>query len=191
MKVLNNIEMEFKYNASDIPLTTFVEFAKARKPSSSLYVCGYDHFFSSKTDPDTFIRHRVGENFNQLTVKRKLTENNNFIRDEINVTLAKDVSEETASALAKSMGYEFNRTIFKTVFVYSYEKYVLAYYSVTDTDLNEIGRFLEIEMSEDYTWKSEEEAWDLLKNLEYQAGAYLGIKPQGRIKKSLFEQFRT
>lgn len=190
MKVLNNKELEFKFNAEDIPLTEFVSFAKHLNPLKSLYVCGYDHFYSSKESPNTFIRHRVGQDFNQLTVKRKLVENNNFLRDEINVSLARDVNEETANALAQAMGYEFNTTIFKTVFVYDYEKFTLAYYSVTNQDLKELGRFMEIEMSEDYAWETEEQAWELLKELEAGASHYLGIKPQGRIKKSLFEQFR-
>lgn len=191
MKVLNNRELEFKFSAENIKLTDFIAFAtETRKPKESLYVCGYDHFFSSAKDPNMFIRHRVGDNFNQLTVKRKLTNNNNFLRDEINITLDKDVTEEAAVALAKSMGYEFNRSIFKTAFVYTYSTHVLAYYTVYDSNLKELGRFFEIEMAEDYNWKSEEAAWEELKSLEYDAGVSLGIKPQGRIKKSLYEQFR-
>lgn len=190
MKILDNKELEYKYNAYDISLTAFIAFAKSRNPTNSLYVCGYDHFYSSRSEPDTFIRHRVGDNFNQLTVKRKLTDKNNFIRDEINLSLAKDVTEETAASLAKSLGYEFNRTIFKTVFVYTYDKYVLSYYAVTDTELKELGRFMEIEVAEGYPWSTEDQAWSMLNDLECEAASSLGIKARGRIKKSLYEQFR-
>lgn len=191
MKVLNNKELEFKFDASDIKLTDFIEFAnEVQKPTESLYICGYDHFYSNAKDPNMFIRHRVGDNFNQLTVKRKLADRNNFIRDEINISLGKDVSEANAAALAKSMGYEFNVSIFKTVFVYNYPTHVLSYYVVYDLNLKEMSRFFEIEMSETYDWKNEDAAWEELRSLEYDAGLSLGIKPQGRIKRSLYEQFK-
>lgn len=189
MKALNNKELEYKYNAQDISLQAFTAFAEARAPVKSFYVCGYDTFFSNPKDDNTFIRHRVGDNFNQLTVKRKLAEKNNFIRDEINLTLGEGTTQETVAAVAKAMGYEPNRTIFKTVFVHNYKKYVLAYYSVYDLNMKELGRFIEIEMAEDYPWVDESQAWELLGAIEYEARE-LGITPQGRIKKSLYEQFR-
>ncbi len=190
MKVLQNQELEYKYSAVDISLESFLQWATKLGPSKSLYVCGYDHFFSSSKDPNTFMRHRVGADFNQLTVKRKLTENNNFLRDEINITLGKDVTTDTAAAMAKAMGFEFNTTIFKTVFVYDYTDFTLSYYTVMDSNLKEKGRFFEIEMSETHHWDCDEDAWKRLQELETQAKAALGVSAQARIKKSLYEQFR-
>ncbi len=189
MKVLNNRELEYKYSADGVCLEKFTAFALAQKPTESLSVCGFDTFYASPGDPNTFLRHRIGDNFNQLTVKRKLTDKNNFLRDEINLTLSKDTSEETLHALATIMGFEFNRKIFKTVFVHTYPRYVLAYYVVYDLDMVELGRFLEIEMSENHQWEYAGEPWELLKTIESEARV-LGITPQGRIKKSLYEQFR-
>lgn len=189
MKALNNKEMELKFSAKEISLEDFTAFAEARKPLKSIYVCGFDTFFSNPKDDTMFLRHRTGDNFNQFTVKRKLVEKNNFIRDEINLTLGEGTSQDTVAAVAKAMGYEFNRTIFKTVFVHNYDKYVLAYYTVYDLNLKELGRFLEIEMAEEYHWETEAQAWALLGEIEASAKV-LGVTPQGRIKKSLYEQFR-
>lgn len=187
--MINYKEIELKYRADDIPLTAFLKFAKDRSPVDSLYVSGYDHFFSDTAGSESFVRHRVGHNFNQLTFKAKTVPGNNFIRRETNITLGKDVSLEAAQQLCKDFGYEFNRSIFKTVFVYEYPRYVLSYYVVYTPDLQELGRFMEIEMSEQYPWKTEQEAWGELVALEAEAKV-LGVTAQARMKKSLYEQFK-
>lgn len=180
-------EIELKYRADDIALTDFIRFAQDRKPESSLFVCGYDHFYSDGSD--SFMRHRIGQDFNQLTFKSKTVSKNNFIRNETNVMLGKDVTKEEAADLCEKLGYKLNVSIFKTVFVYVYNRYVLSYYVVCSPDLKELGRYVEIEMSEDYPWETEEMAWNELVKLEQEAKC-LGITPQARMKKSLFEQFR-
>lgn len=182
-------EIELKYKADSVHLEDFISFCAIRAPRSSLYCCGYDYFFVSSKDDGSFIRHRVGADFNQLTFKRKLTDKNNFIRTENNLTLGKDVTKEQVEGLCQSLGYQKNSSIFKTIYVYDYEKYVLSYYIVYDTDLREQGRFIEIEANESYPWREEKEAWDEITAIENQAKE-LGIVPQNRVKKSLFEQFR-
>jgi adenylate cyclase class IV len=183
------MEVEFKYRANDISLVDFTAFCKARTPEKIIHASGFDYFYEDKADPDCFGRHRVGPSFNQLTFKRKTTGKNNFVRDEDNVTLGADMTREKIQLFCERRGYKFNTSIFKNVFVYEYAQYTLVYYVVYDEELKELGRFIEIEMSEEYPWESEDHAWRELVKLEQEAKA-LGLSPQRRVRNSLFEMFR-
>jgi hypothetical protein len=55
--------------------------------------------------------------------------------------------------------------------------------------MNELKRFIEIEAKEDYKWASEEEAWNEVVKYEKMFEP-LGITPQNRVKRSLFELFK-
>jgi hypothetical protein len=60
---------------------------------------------------------------------------------------------------------------------------------VYDKELNEKQRFIEIEANEKFTWASEQEAWDEV--LKYEKSfESLGITPQHRLRKSLYELFK-
>ncbi len=63
------------------------------------------------------------------------------------------------------------------------------YYVVYDQDMKELDRFLEIEMLEDYPWKSEQEARKHLAMVETWLSS-LGATPENRESKSLFERYR-
>lgn len=186
---MNFKEIETKYNAENISLTEFIAFCNNRDPVKSFNVSGYDHFYDKTGDDESFYRHRVGENFNQLTFKRKTVDNNNFIRTEHNINLKRKVGKDQVAALCAEHGYKYNTSIFKTAFVYQYDNYSLVWYSCYNTEMKELGRFVEIEMSEDHEWTNDQEAWDLLVALEKLCKS-IGVSPQARIKKSLFELFR-
>lgn len=180
------IEVEFKYNAADMTLTQFTHFCKSTKFFEYVQASGYDHFYASETDKRQFGRHRVGASFNQLTVKAKTSPKNNFIREEDNLDFAEAISEERVKSFFGKFGYEHKKSIFKNCFIYKYPLYTLVYYVIYTVDMEEIGRFVEIEMSEDHDWKSEDEAWNALLALEKQCKP-LGVSAQGRIRKSLYE----
>jgi adenylate cyclase class IV len=184
-------EIEFKYAADNISLTAFVEFAKTR-PGLQSYVeaSGFDHFYEKTDSSGSFGRHRIGPDMNQLTFKRKTTDKNNFIRTEHNLNLTTSVSQDQVKSLFEEFGYKYNTSIFKTCFVYKYEWYTLVYYVCYNSDMKERGRFVEIEMSEDYAWASEEEAMGQLTIIEKLCKS-LGVTPQSRIRKSLFELYKN
>lgn len=179
-------EIEFKYNASDISLTAFTEFCEKGSPNKIVQAAGYDHFYANPKLPGSFLRHRVGPDLNQLTFKRKLSDRNNFIRDEDNLDLLPIVGRAQVDSFAEKFGYAFTKSIFKTCFVYKYGRYTLVYYILADTELKEIGRYVEIELAEDVNWGTEEKAWETLTALEKMYKP-LGITPQGRMRKSLYE----
>lgn len=182
-------EIEFKYRADDITLTKFVEFCTTLKGTPKyIEAAGYDYFFSSPKDEDGFYRIRMGHDTRQLTYKNKTKESNNYVRDEHNLNFAKSMTRDYIEGYVKSLGYEFDSKLFKNCFIYAFETYTLVYYICYDADMKELGRFVEIEMSEEYAWPTEADAWNELVAME-RICRPLGISPQARVKRSLFELF--
>lgn len=186
---MKSMEIEYKYRADEISLEEFHKFCIGKNPVKSLVASGYDHFYENLKDTTGFYRHRVGPDMNQLTYKRKTSDNNNFVRKEHNLDFSKKVSIDQVSEYVKDFGYQLNTTIFKNCFVYSYDYYTLVFYVCYDTKMKELGRFMEIEMDESYAWRSEQEAMSSLVAMERFCKP-LGVSAQSRLKKSLFELFR-
>lgn len=185
---MKNKEIEFKYLA-DLELTKFKAFCEAKSPKEFKIVSGYDHFYSKKDDVDSFYRHRINTNENQLTFKRKTTQENNFIREEHNIDLPLSVSAEKIKDLCNITGYEYNTSIFKNCFIYNYDYYTLVYYICYDVNLSQLNRFIEIEMKEDYPWGSEDEAYSELLATERLCKS-LGLESKKRLTASLFEMYK-
>lgn len=183
-------EIEFKYNADNIPLFKFVKVCEEMNPVRNFYAAGYDHFYEKADEKDAFCRHRCGVDINQLTFKRKTVDKNNFIRTEHNIDLAKTVDRAAIEALVKEFGYTYNSSIFKTCVIFQFEYYTLVYYVVSDGNFDQRGKFIEIEMAEDHNWANEEEAWNQLILIEKLLKTNLGITPQSRLKSSLFELYK-
>lgn len=181
-------EVEFKYRADGISLSDFVSFCESRTPKAYIEVSGYDHFFDKEGSDTTFCRYRKGPDIHQLTFKRKTAEWNNYTRTEHNIDLDPKVSRPQIEALLSEFRYKFNFSLFKSCFIYKYDWYTLVFYTCYNKDMNELGRFIELEMSEDKTW-AEGEAESELAVLEKLCKP-LGISPQARVKRSLFELFR-
>jgi len=182
-------EIEFKFNAKDIKLTDFIKFCKSHSGDcKEIIASGYDHFYDNSKDPDAFGRLRVGPDVNQLTFKRKTKDTNNFIRTEHNIELTKGTTRDQIEALFLEFGYKYNVSLFKNCFVFVYDTYTFVYYICYDTDMEELGRFIEIEMSEEHSWANEAEAYNHLLVLEKLMKS-LGISPQNRVKRSLFELY--
>lgn len=179
------IEMEFKYRADDITLDQFSEYCESAGTYKHITASGWDYFYDS-TRTEGFARHRVGSDFNQLTYKRKTTDANNYVRQEDNLDLSPGVSVSQVSSFLHKFGYKHNTAIFKNCFIYKYDTYTLVYYCIYDTNLKQVGKFIEIEMSEDYPWSSEEQAWEQLIQVEKACKA-IGLSPQCRMRKSLYE----
>lgn len=182
-------EIEFKYNAADIGLGDFADFCRNHGSYSEIIASGYDHFYEKADDPDSFCRLRSGADMHQLTFKRKTQDANNFVRTEHNIDLSRSTTTEQISALCAEFGYKFNASIFKNCFVCKYDTYTFVYYICYDTAMKELGRFIEVEMSEEHSWQNEGEAYNHLLVLE-KLMKPLGISPQARIKRSLFELYR-
>ena len=87
----------------------------------------------------------------------------------------------------------FNFSIFKTCHVYNLLDATLVFYTVYDTTngaSKQATSFIEIEVNEELLKTIDEsEAWAILEKWE-RVIAPLGIKPQNRLKRSLYEIFK-
>lgn len=183
-------EVEFKYRADEISLEKFVQFAKQNGPDKYIEASGFDYFYENPKDEAGFYRLRVGHDTYQLTYKQKTTAANNFIRHEDNLNMDRsNTTQPQIEAHIARHGYKHNTTIFKSCFIFKYDLYTLVYYVCYDTDMHELGRFVEIEMSEEHAWPSEQEAYNNLLVLE-KLFKCIGLVPQARVKKSLYELYK-
>ena len=184
-----NLEIEFKYNAEDIKLNDFMNLCERKNPVGQMVsVSGTDHFYANDQLPNSFFRVRDSDGFKEFTYKRKTEESNNFVRVEYNFDMGFLTKTSTLEAFMGEFAYEYKFKLFKISHIFTFETYKAAYYICYDEDSKELGRFIEIEMKEDYEWASKEEAWGCLIMLE-KSFKTLGIKPAHRIKESLFEIF--
>lgn len=185
------LEVEFKYSADSISLTEFSKFCKNRLPKKEEIVSGFDYFYANPKVPDAFCRHRQSSETNQLTFKRKTQDKNNFVRTEDNMDLMPFMTQAQVQTLCANLGgYLYDYTIFKNCFIFTYERYTLVYYICYNPEMKELGRFIEIEMSEKHPWISEEETYNELLIMEKICAKDLGISAQARIKRSLWEMFK-
>lgn len=179
------MEIESKYNAQDLCLTDFSAFCESQGAQNHIIASGWDHFYSTPK-VQGFARHRIGPNFNQLTYKRKTSGSNNFIREEDNIDLLVHTTRDQVQSFMNKLSYKHNKSIYKNCFIYKFPKHTLVYYVIYDESIHEIGRFIEIEMSEDHPWESEAQAWNSLVEIEKTCKP-IGIVPQARMRRSLYE----
>ena len=178
-------EIETKYRADEISLADFTKTCLARKPQDHKLASGWDHFYDSRVIPG-FFRHRIGPDFNQMTLKIKTSAHNNYIRTEHNAGLTKDMTVRQIEAMLKDLTFKHNKSIYKNCFIYKYLDHTVVFYVIYDEANKQIGRFIEIEMAEDQPWVSEHEAWDNLVNIEKEFKD-LGLTARGRMRRSLYE----
>lgn len=184
------LEIETKYAANAVTVSQFNTLITTWKPKQHLNVSGWDYYFMSTEDPDDFIRYRASPTKPQLTMKRKTKDGNNYVRIELNVPLGNDANLATITAFCELLGFKFNFQIWKTCWIYWFDKFNVVYYIVGDNNLTEQDRFMEIEMDEEHPWINSEEAWAILVEVEKRMTP-LGVSPQARLKKSLYERFRV
>jgi len=180
-------EIETKYDASEVSLQDFKNIIKDNEIEikKRLLVSSFDSYYVDKNDQ--FIRYRYNEGHGELTIKRKTQEHHNFNRIEVNIPTAGD-NEKAVTEFVSLLGYSHNFSIYKTCDIYWTDKVDLVYYVVYDKEFKELRRFIEIEALEDYPWESEEQVWNEITKYEKMLEP-LGIKPQNRLRKSLFETF--
>lgn len=183
------VEIETKYRVKDTKLDDYLKLAGERKPKRTLNVSGWDYYFVDQADADSFIRYRASPTEPQLTMKRKTKSGNNFVRREVNLPLSMKANVETVTALCEDLGFKFSFKIWKSCWIHWYDRHNTVFYIVSDDNLKEQDRFIEIEMDEDHPWSTVADAWELLTNIEGEIRS-LGVSPQARLKKSLFEMFR-
>lgn len=185
---IETTELEFKYDGSDIKLDKFVDFANAHSPVKRVEGSGWDYYYSGEGLPFEFIRFRFG-GIAELTIKIKSEDKNNNNRFELDLPLAPNVSQWLVAKFVSLFGFKENFRVYKYFDIYWFEKVDIVYYTIYNKSMTEIGRRVEIEARKDYPFKSAEEALNEVKAME-QLMSEIGITPQKRMKKSMWEQFR-
>lgn len=180
-------EIEVKYAADNIKLSDFKQLVQKYDIKSSLLVSSFDDYFVNSTGDFIRYRHGGSGSRDELTIKRKTNPTNNIDRIEVNVkACGNDIL--TISTFASLMGYKHDFTIYKTCDIVFTDKACVVYYIIYDQEFKEVRRFIEIEALEDYAWESENQAWEHVVEWENNLKS-LGITPQHRLRKSLFEIF--
>lgn len=215
---MDYLEIETKYSVPNLKLSEFDNFMQKFKAKKVLEVAGYDTYYVHPTLEDRFIRDRTNQSERFITVKVKQHEKHNRIRTEIDIKKTSSVESlktffteskiesnyifgneslyksfsinlDEVLRLALNKGYTENFKIYKHCKIYWLEKVVIVWYKVFNKDIEEMEIFVEIEADPDYLWKTEEEAWQAITEMEKQCSG-LKISSQMRKNKSLFELYR-
>jgi len=184
-------ELEYKYNASDVSVKDFEKLMHEMLFDEKIEVSSWDVYYTQKDYLEHFQRYRMSGDIPELTKKRKVKGHNNWERVEVDLPLdPKRITEDKVEAYLELDGYQKNFKIYKTCFIYMFEHINTVWYSVYNESMNEIGRFVEIEVNKDKIKElgGEYKAFECLKETE-QKLLSLGITPQHRLRKSLFEMY--
>jgi adenylate cyclase class IV len=180
-------ELEYKYNADDIKLSDFQKITKSLSPIKTLDISSWDLYYLKEGSEDEFQRLRLSDKA-ELTRKRKVNKNNSWERVEIDLPLDKDrLSEDLVTAYVALDGYKENFRIYKSCFILWYEYINIVYYVVYNEEMKELGRYVEIEAN-----KERVSEIGIDKSFEYvkMAEKTLGLSPNKRMKRSLFEIYK-
>lgn len=206
---LEHIEFETKYSVEGHLLVEFKKLLESLPAHKSfLYVEGPDEYWNYpkwwfENNPQwspkgTFARYRkpsygLDNGRKQLTWKYKaIGAKNNIQRIENNLDLTDRTTDSMVKNQLECSGMNFNFSIVKNCHIYKLEDATLVFYTVYDTTdgkAKKADNFVEIEIHEENIAKmTEEEAWDIIKKYEGLL-APLGINPQKRLRKSLYEMY--
>ena len=183
------LEIETKYDATDIDRMKFKVLAKSLNPTRFIYGEGTDIYFV-KADDD-FLRYRMpmvnsDDKRSELTFKKKSVKNNNMIRTEVNLRVDMN-NAQLVNAFCEGIGYKKNFSVYKLFDIYFFADANIVYYSVLD-ESGKTANFIEIEASEEIGL-TESQAWEVVQKYEKLLNP-IGINPQRRKKLSLFEMYR-
>lgn len=178
-------EIEFKYNANNIKLETFLKELKSLfNIDLNLVKYGYgkDYYFNND-DPFIFLRCRECNNFDELTVKKKTNSENSWDRVEVDLKLDRNNFKfKDITKFAELLGYTYAFELTKKYCIAKTKELSFSYYSVNG------DKYIEIE-AEKETFDSESTAIDRVIEAESKLSK-LGLSKNTRLTQSLFEIFR-
>ncbi len=195
-------EIEFKYSANNITRKNFDIFMSEFTPfKKELLILppfeggkdSVDHYFSNGK---RFFRWRNSTETNgtetwELTSKTRTSKVNNNIRNEVNLPLVTEgMSFDKAKAFSEMHKLFYDFSIKKSAKVIWVENVVISHYATYTLKNNKLDTWLELEADESVEWSSEAEAMETVLEWEKKF-AVLGITPQHRVKRSLFEMYTT
>lgn len=187
-------EVETKYRVDPSALVGFKKLVEVLPEHTFLYVQGDDEYYVAADRP--FLRLRIAQYFDdsrtrfiQLTSKIKPEgAKNNIFRQEVNLSLMGNNLDEIRTFISMA-GYTPDFVIWKTCHIYFFPDANLVFYAVREAGGDEHQYFVEIEVKEEIVHElTEDQAWGIIEKYE-SVLAPIGISPQKRMKKSLFDLF--
>ena len=182
-------ELEFKYRADHVRLSEFKALMGELASIRHISAASWDIYYIQDGKPDSFQRFRMDSLKPELTKKVKTQDANNWYRVESDLPLSPKITEEQVSVHVGLDGYRENFRIFKACDIYVFEHLNFVFYVVFNHEMQEIGRFIEVEVNKDSVEHLDDEAMFVLRSGEVSLFT-LGITAQNRLKKSLFELYR-
>ncbi len=187
-------ELEYKYRADNVSLSDFKALMATFPINKRKEAASWDIYYIQENDFESFQRFRLDKDNPELTKKVKTKDANNWKRVESDLPLdPRKITEEGVSFHVGLDGYRENFRIYKYCDIYFEQDLNYVYYVVYDLNMKETGRFIEIEVNKDRVFALNFEDKEGALNRLNQAEKYLerlGISPQNRLKKSLFEIYR-
>lgn len=180
------IELEYKYKAGDVKLNDFIDLIKSLNPIKRMNTSSWDLYYTTKS-LDAFQRFRHSET-PELTKKVKTQNGNNWKRIEVDLPLDPErITEDIITKYLELDNYHFNFKVYKTCTIFWLEDVNFVYYVTYDENMNESGRFIEVEVNKNKV-ANYENPMELINKAEKELSK-IGISSQNRLKKSLFEMF--
>lgn len=185
-------EVETKYRTDGDKVYAFKQLAQDMEGMKEfIYVESDDVYYTNEAGE--FLRYRFSNSKKdkraELTYKSKTDEAHNIIRMEVNLRVDPN-DKETVEAFANALGYKKNFRISKIVHIYRFDDATLPFYTVISED-GKMQHFIEIEVAEHNIHElTEDECWEIIKKYEEKLSP-LGITPQKRLRKSLFEMYKN
>lgn len=190
-------EFETKYRVEPNQLNSYKSILRnAIGLKKFVYVEGSDFYYVNAEGG--FARYRkpmYGTDLSRTEITFKVKPEgakNNIKRHEVNWKVG-ETSREAIDAGLHLMGFKHNFTIWKECHIYVLEDATLAFYTVTDITENngvKYESFCEIEVDEETIHNlTEEQAMAVIVKYEKLLEP-LGLNPQRRLRKSLYEMYR-
>jgi len=200
-KKLEFHEVEVKFRFDEAKLNDWKQLVRSLIDKEDfdfkefIYVDSDDVYFTRPLTTDIeyeFVRYRYSDNKKdkraELTTKRKLKDGNNIFRMEKNLRVDHN-SAKLVTGFVEDLGFKFNFKIQKFVQIYKFKDATLPFYTVID-ESGKRDTFIEIEVDEELLHNmTEDQAWEVIKKYEAVL-APLGVTPQKRLRKSLFEMYK-
>lgn len=179
-------EFETKYEVDPAHLEQFGSLLQESTRHYEIFLYdGRDDYYVDKEN--NYIRHRVCEEDQELTIKRVLDSDTTH-RIELNLDVGR-TDEEVVSKFPSILGYKYNFTIFKNSLVYYFADAAVAFYTVNTKDRKKPKSFVEIEVYNNIKDLDEKKAWRIIKKYE-KILSNIRVTEAERLNKSLFEMYK-
>lgn len=118
---MDSVEIEVKYSAENIISSSFLKkMTSFLKTSKNKYTYkqakGFDHYYKSKDG--RVLRHRLGTDINELTIKARTSSASSVVRHEYNVSLSQDTPATEMQSALRLMGYKPSFSIYKDCHIF-------------------------------------------------------------------------